>query len=206
MLTIMMRNKNEPYAVELKSLRIDKDILKTMFRFGIPSAIQSSMFSISGVFLTSATNMLTTDDISAKTIAFNISNIINTAMSAYTHASVTATAQNFGAKNLERIKKSVKVCALQSLMIGTVMSCIVLIFHVPLINIFVGDTDPNRTAIIQAAKILLFVITPGYGIVGVMNSLSGALRGIGHTTEPMVISIICVCILRIIWFNTVFQN
>lgn len=48
---------------------------------------------------------------------------------------------------------------------------------------------------------MLLVCTP-YALCGVMNVLVGAMRGLGSSLTPMVVSIFGVCVLRVVWIYT----
>ena len=50
----------------------------------------------------------------------------------------------------------------------------------------------------------LALIMPTYFICGLMDVMVGALRGIGYSLAPMIVSIIGACVFRILWVMTVF--
>ena len=168
--------------------------------------IQSSMFTISNVLLSGAVNTLTTEEISAKTIAFSMTELISTAMAAYTHAAVTSTAQNCGARKTDRIKSSLVCCIWQSALIGISMAAVILLLREPLTMLFIDKNDPNMDIVVQYTMEALWTITPTYFLVGTMNSLAGTMRGAGYALVPMIISIVGVCGLRIVWIYTAFRT
>lgn len=205
-ITVLIMRKNEKYALDPKKLAIDGKILGRILRLGIPAGIQGSLFSVSNIIITAGINTLPTTDISAKTIAINIEGLLYTAMNAYLHAAMTFTGQNYGAKNVERIKKVILYTIIQVAVIGIVGGQIVNLFGKNLAGLYVDTNDPNREIILESAAALMSFMLSVYFLCGVMDTLSGILRGLGYSLAPMVISIVAICGLRILWIYFVFPS
>ncbi len=204
-LVLVMRT-DSPYALSFNRLKIDMPILKRILQLGLPAGFQGTMFSISNVILTSAINTLPTAEISGKTIAINIEGLVYTAMNSYSHAAMTFTGQNYGAKKTERIKKSILYTLLQVTVIGIVGGQIINLFGYPLANLYVDPMDTEKEAVIAAAIQLMQFMLSCYFLCGIMDTLSGCMRGLGYSTIPMIISIGAVCVLRAIWVVFVFPT
>lgn len=204
-LVVLTKRKSEAYALKFNQLGIDRKILSEMMYIGIPSALQSSMFTISNILLTGAANSLLTVDITAKSISDSMTNMVNTAMVSYSHASVTAVAQNYGAKKPRRIKQAMLYCIAQAFIISVVLATVIIIFRNPLINMFIDASDPDKLLVIDRCKKLLTLLVGSYFLAGILNSLSGALRGLGYSILTSVVSIGGICGLRILWIYTAFQ-
>ncbi|MBQ8320836.1 MAG: MATE family efflux transporter [Clostridia bacterium] len=202
---ILNKRKNTVYALSFKKLKIDKKLLALILRYGIPAGVQSSLFSISNVMITSAVNSFDTATVSGKTIAGNIDGLLYTALNSYLHAAMTFTAQNYGAGKPERIKRSLGSALLQVLIVGLSLSSILLIFGREFASLFIDAADPNKDAVISAVMGMLNVTVPMYFMCGVMETLSGTLRGLGYSLSPMVMSVGGICVLRIVWILTAFQ-
>ena len=201
---VLFKRKDQPYALSTNMLRIDTDLLKSILRLGLPAGFQGTLFSISNIILTSGMNSLATTDIAGKTIAINIEGLVYTAMNSYLHASTTFTGQNFGAKKPDRIKKSIIYAALQVTIVGVVGGMILILFGKPIAEMYVDLNDPNREAVLQAAMDLMTFMLSVYFLCGVMDTLSGALRGLGYSVIPMIVSIGAICVLRAIWVFVFF--
>ena len=201
---LLIIRRNESYALSLKKLSIDKPTLLQILRLGLPAGFQGTLFSISNIILTGGINTLPTTDISGKTIAINIEGLVYTGMNSYLHASTTFTGQNFGARKPERIKKSIFYAVLQVFIIGFVGGQILNLFGEPLANLYVDPNDPNKEAVIAAALELMAFMLSCYFLCGIMDTLSGALRGLGYSMIPMFVSIGAICVLRAIWVFCVF--
>ena len=201
---VLYKRKNESYHLDFKKLKLDRRIFVLILKFGIPAAVQTSLFSISNVLLTSATNTFPTEIVSAKTIAGNLDGILYVSLNGYLHASTTFVAQNYGAAKPARIKKSIITAILQVIMVGSVLSTIMLFFGRNLATLFIDSGDTNISVILDGVMEILGTTLPIYFMCGVMESLSGAIRGLGHSFAPMLISVGGICGLRILWIYFFF--
>jgi putative MATE family efflux protein len=205
-ISILIHRKGMPYTLNKEMLKIDSDILKEILRLGLPAGFQGTLFSISNILLTSGMNTLPTTDISGKTIAINIEGLVHTAMNSYLHAAMTFTGQNYGARKPDRIKKSIIYAVIQVTIIGFVGGQILNLFAKPLASLYIDAADPNKEAVLSAAMELMSFMLAVYFMCGIMDTLSGALRGLGYSMIPMVVSIGAICVLRAIWVFFVFPT
>ena len=120
-------------------------------------------------------------------------------MNSYLHTAMTFTGQNFGAKKPERIKKSIFFALIQVAIIGFVGGQVLLFFGRELASLYISPSDPNKEAIIESTIVLMKFMLSTYFLCGIMDALSGSLRGLGYSLTPMMISIGCICVLRSIW-------
>ena len=203
---ILFKRKGKPYTLDSKKLRIDMPILKRILALGLPAGFQGTLFSISNIILTSGMNSLPTTDISGKTIAINIEGLVYTSMNSYLHASTTFTGQNYGARKPDRIKKSIIYAVIQVTVIGFFGGQLLNLFGRPLASLYIDPADPNKEAVLSAALELMNFMLAVYFMCGVMDTLSGALRGMGYSVIPMIVSIGAICVLRAIWVFYVFPT
>lgn len=203
---VLFKRTDTPYALSWNKMRIDTSILKRILQLGLPAGLQGTMFSISNIILTAGINTLPTTDISGKTIAINIEGLVYTAMNSYMHAAMTFTGQNFGAKKPDRIKKSVLYAVIQVTVIGIVGGQIIRLFGEPLASLYIDPADPEKEAVMKAAIELMTFMLSVYFLCGIMDTLSGCLRGLGYSTIPMIVSVGAVCVLRAIWVFFVFPT
>ena len=203
---ILIKRKGQAYSLDMQKMKIDTELLKKILRLGLPAGFQGTLFSISNIILTAGMNSLATTDIWGKTIAINIESLVHTAMNSYLHASMTFAGQNFGAKKPDRIKKSILYALLQVFVIGFVGGQIVMLFGEPLASLYIDAADPEREAVMAAAMELMRFMLSCYFLCGIMDTLSGALRGLGYSMIPMIVSIGAICVLRAIWVFFVFPT
>ncbi len=196
---VLNKKSGAAYALNFKKLKIDKKLLTLILKFGIPAGIQSSLFSISNVILTSAVNTFSTALVSAKTIAGNIDGLLYSTLNSYLHGSMTFVAQNYGAGKPERVKKSILTAVIQVTVIGISLGLFIFLVGEEFASIFIEASDPQRDEVIRGVMEMLKVTVVFYFLCGLMETLSGSLRGLGNSFAPMLISIGGICGLRIIW-------
>ena len=201
---VMAKRKDMPYALDLKKLKIDKALLKKMLRIGIPSAIQSTMFSIANVAIMSAVNTFPAVVVSAYTIAANIEGLTYTAMHSYQQTAITFTGQNYGADKPQRMKKVLFYSLAQVAVVGILVGQLEILFGNQLISLYINANDPNIDAIIPQAMSLIRIMLSVYFMCGIMEVLSGSLRGTGVAIVPMIIALIGACVLRLVYIYGIF--
>ena len=198
--------KGEPYRFSFSRLKFDKSIFHAILRYGIPSGIQSSMFNVANVLLASAVNTFPTTTVTANTIAGSVDAITYTTMNSFAQAAMTFVGQNYGALKRERIKKSIIYCVIQVLSVGSLVSGIELLLREPLINLFMGEDSADKAAVMEAALPLVTLLLTSYIICGLMDVISGAIKGLGFAVIPMIISMVCICGVRLFWIYAVFPT
>lgn len=200
----VLRKSNECYSFRFSKLGFDKTALKKIFAIGIPSGIQSSLFSISNVTIQSGANTLAPAVISANAICVTIEGFTYNAMHCYQQAAITFTGQNYGAGKLDRVKKSLLYCMIQVMTVGIVLGYIEIIFSDQLANIFIDPTDTNKLAVLEAVGVRIKIMLGTYFLCGIMEVFSGYLRGLGYSLTTMICSLTGACLLRIVWVKFIF--
>lgn len=197
--SVLALRKGESYALKIKKMVIDAKILVRTLRYGLPTAVQTSLFSLSNVLITAAANELPPAVLSARTIGGQIDNLVYAMMDAYTYSTMTFVAQNYGAKKGGRIKKIMIIALIQVLIVGVGFGQIITALSPYLADLFMAADLANRAEVAEHTVSLVTFFLSVYWMCGLMNTLSGILRGLGYPTAPTVIAITGVCGLRIIW-------
>lgn len=197
--TVLRMRRKQPYALDFDKLELDTALMKEILYLGIPAGLQGTLFSISNIILTAGINDLEGYDLEGKAIAINIEGLVHTAMNSYLHASMTFTGQNYGAKKPDRIKKSILCAVIQVLFVGIVGGQLVNLFAEPLANLYIDPKVADKELVINSAVTLMNFMLAVYFLCGLMDTLSGALRGLGYSVIPMIVSIGAICVLRMIW-------
>ena len=200
LLMILLMRQQGPTRLSLTKLCIDRDILGDIIRIGLPSGVQSSLFSISNMCIQSAVNSLGADAMAASSAAFNIEVMGFYVVNAFGQACTTFVSQNYGAGKMERCRKVIRICLIQDLIVGTAWSLSLLALGRPLLSLF--NTDP---AIIGIGLIRLRAILTFETVNVFLEIFAGAMRGFGHSMVPAAMSLFGVCGLRIIWVFTAFR-
>ncbi len=190
-----------PCRISYKALKIRKNSLVSILKFGLPAGIQSCMFSLPNVMIQSAVNSFGAAAIAGNAAASNVCSYVEIANVAFSETTLTFISRNYGAKKYKRIKNVILTCLLGAVSFSLVMGTLEFIFYKPLLSIFV----PNNPEAISYGRIrLMFIALPNF-IGATMSILTASIRGIGKPNYPMITTILGVCVVRMIWLMTVFK-
>ncbi len=194
-------NEPDETKVSLKKIRIYKQPFLKILKFGLPSGIQSSVYSVSNILIQSSVNGFGSAAIAGSSAASSITDFYNVMVNSFYQASIVFTSQNYGAKRLDRIKKTIVICMAYVASLWVIQSVITFFCGKFLLGLYVADDVSVMEMGWRKFKILGY----SYGFLGIMNVMSGALRGMGASIFNMITSIIGVCGIRIIWVMTAFK-
>lgn len=197
-----LMRRTDAAKLYLKKLRFHAPQLKEMVRIGLPAGVQGSLFSISNITIQSSVNSFGDVFMSGNAAAGNIEGFVYVAINAFSQTAVNFIGQNAGAGQYERIGKITKICFASVVVVGLVLGGGVCLLAEPLLSIYITD---SQEAIGYGVTRLLYVCLP-YFICGLMDCSTGALRGLGKSFVPMIISVVGVCGLRVGWVFTVFKS
>ncbi|MBO4807970.1 MAG: MATE family efflux transporter [Lachnospiraceae bacterium] len=189
------------YSLDLKNLKFSKDIFGKMMKFGIPSGLQGCVFSISNVLIQSSINSFGSVAVAGSTAGANLEDFVYTAMTSVYQAALSFSSQNYGTHNYKRIKKIMWYCLGLVAVVGIIFGDGCVLFANPLLRIY--TKDPN---VIAYGEIRILYICTLYLLCGLMDVMTGTLRGMGYTVMPMIVSLAGACGLRVIWIYTVFAK
>ena len=196
----LMRRKDACKFIPSK-MRFHKAELKKIMRIGIPAGIQGSLFSISNVIIQSSINSFGDVLMSGNAAAGNIEGFVYVIMNAFHQTALNFTGQNVGAMNYKRVKKVLFICLASVFVSGAVSGGLVYTFGEKLLSVYITDSAQA----IQYGMTRLFCICLPYFLCGLMDVTTGAIRGMGASLSPMIITVLGVCGFRIGWIYTVFQ-
>ena len=200
---LVMRNlmtRKDVCRFEIHKMRFYKAPFFKMVRVGLPAGIQSSLFSISNVMIQSSVNSFGDTFVSGAAAASNVEGFAYTAMNAFHHTALNFTAQNVGAKRYDRVKRVLGVSLACVFVVGLSLGGLIWLFGRQLLGIYiVGSPQAIENGMVK----LTFVCLP-YVLCGLMDVTTGAIRGMGAGTTPMVITVLGVCGTRIGFILTMF--
>ena len=201
LVVITLMRRTDACRLEWKKIRFYKPQLLKMIRIGLPAGVQGSMFSISNVMIQSSINSFGDVVMSGNTAAANIEGFIFTAMNAFHQTAVNFTGQNVGAGQYDRVKRILWTCLGSVALTGAVLGGVAYVFGPQLLGIYITDSAKA----VEYGIVRLGYICAMYFICGMMDVSTGALRGMGSSLVPMVISVLGVCGIRLLWIATVFR-
>lgn len=186
--------------LELKELAISKEKLGKIMQIGLPAGFQGTVFSLSNVVIQSAVNSFGNIAVAGNSAAANIEGFVYMAMNAFYQATISFTSQNYGAREYKRIYKILFAGEFCVIITGLLLGNLAVFFGETLLGIYSPSAE-----VIAAGMVRMKYICTLYALCGVMDVLVGALRGIGYSIIPMVVSLVGACGLRLLWIATVFR-
>ena len=185
--------------LSLKRFKIYKAELIDILKVGLPSGLQSTMFSISNVLIQATINGYGELAITANGIAQQFDAFVYTVGQAMSLACMSFVAQNYGAIKANRIKSGIAKSCILSFIFQLSFGLLVILLSDVLCGIMTDDIN-----IIKLVKIRLNLLCSLYFICGIMEVLINSLRALGKSTSAMIVSIFFVCVFRIIWLNSIY--
>ena len=195
-----LAKSNGDIKLELKKLRLSRGKIGAILRIGLPAGLQGSIFSLSNVVIQSSVNIFGPVVVKGNSAAQNLEGFVYFSMNAFHHATLSFTSQNMGAKKYDRLGKILKNGLCLAILFGAGFGGTVILFGRNLLSIYTNDG-----AAISAGMTRLYIITGTYTLCGIMDVMVGAIRGIGYTVLPTIVSLIGACALRLVWLATVFR-
>lgn len=205
MVVIYMIKTDAPCKISRKTLKISKKELMLIIKIGLPSGIQGSVFSISNVLIQSSVNSFGSVVMDGNTAAQNVEGFIYTAMNSVAQAAMSFVSQNYGAVKFDRIKKTVAQCAALAAGVGFAAGTLAVVFSPYILRLYINAEIPDPR-VIMTGQLRLSVIASTYCLCGIMDTLSYSVRGIGHSTVSMAVSLVGACAFRIFWIYTFFVS
>ena len=190
---------NTSYRLYFSKLGIKTQYLKQIFQVGIPAGIQSTVINLSNALLQSSVNSFGSVAMAGYTAANNIFGFLYMSVNAVTQSCMSFTSQNYGVKKLKRMDRVLLDCMILSVGVTLTLGCGAYFFGPELLKIYTSDADVIRCGV----EVLAFTTVP-YFCCGIMDLLPGALRGMGHSGVPMILSIIGTVGTRIVWIFGLF--
>lgn len=197
---IHLYRREDEFQFRFHQMRIEKNNLKKILIIGVPAGIQGAIFSVSNVFIQSGINSFGENAIAGSSLALNFEYFTYDIAVAFAQAAVTFTGQNYGAGNLKRCKKIFWECMLFGIGFTQILCIIFMIWD----DFFVGIYTTS-TAVAAFGLSRLHHVCSLEGLTATYEVESAALRGMGKSLEPSIITVLGTVVFRVIWLLTVFK-
>lgn len=195
----LVRDRNSFVNLRLKGFRPDGKVISSIVKIGIPAGLQSALFSLSNVVLQSSINSFGSDAVTGTGAESSIESFLSNGVDAFAQAGVAFVGANYGAKNKKRITSSLIYSSLYGLLFSAIAGVFVYFCSDMLLHIYI-----QNEAAISYGREKLRIIGMTYGLYSLVCTISSAVRGLGYSITPMVISLVGICVLRIIYIYTFF--
>ena len=189
------------YQLRFSKLKIQWKYLRQLFKVGLPAGIQSIVINFSNVLLQSSVNSFGSVAMAGYTAANNIFGFLYATVNSFTQTCMSFTSQNYGVKKWKRMDKILVECVILSVGVTFTLGSAVYIFGDQLLHIYTSDP----TVVEWGMQVLLYT-TVTYFLCGLMDLFPGAMRGMGYSTVPMILSIIGTVGIRIFWIYCIFPS
>lgn len=187
------------YRLQITKLGIKWEYLVQIFQVGVPAGIQSVVINFSNVLLQSSVNSFGSIAMAGYTAANNIFGFLFVSVNSITQACMSFTSQNYGAGKKKRMDRVLVDCMILSVIVAVTLGGSANLFDPQLLHIYTTEAD-----VIACGTEILLYTTLTYFLCGIMDLIPGALRGMGHSAVPMILSIIGTVGTRIFWIYGVF--
>ena len=189
------------YQIRFSRLTIKGVYLKRIFQVGIPAGIQSTVINFSNALLQSSVNSFGSTAMAGYTAANNILSFLYVSVNAVTQACMSFTSQNYSVGKQKRMDRVLLDCMVLSAGVAGVLGVGAYIFGSQILKIYTSEPD-----VTQCGLEILAITTVPYFLCGIMDLLPGALRGMGRSAVPMVLSVIGTVGIRILWVYVFFPQ
>ncbi len=189
----LIRSK-EVYHVNIREIRFYDNLLSKIIRIGLPTGIQNIVISFSNVIVQSSVNSFGAVAMAGfaayiKIDGFNILPVLSFGMAAATFAG-----QNVGAGRYDRVKKGMFVSVGMGVIYTILTGILLLTFAPQVIGVFTKNPD-----VVGYGVYIMRFFCPFYWLLGILQVLSGTIRGTGKTMETMLVFLFSLCIFRVAW-------
>lgn len=199
-LTCLCRTEGS-YKLSFSKLSMKGYYLKQIFQVGIPAGIQSTVINFSNALLQSSVNSFGSTAMAGYTAANNILGFLYVSINSVTQACMSFTSQNFGVGKYKRMDRVLIDCMILSVGAALVLGCGAYFFGAEILQVYTEEAD-----VIQCGVEILSITTVPYFLCGIMDLFPGALRGMGYSAVPMVLSIIGTVGMRVLWIFVFFPQ
>ncbi len=199
MVVMILVREQGPLHLEAKLLRISAAPLKSILRVGLPTGIQSLVFNAANVVVQSTINTFGSAAMAGAAAAHSIEGFVYCVMDSFAQTCVTFTSQNLGAGKLDRVDRAAVLCNLCAFGFGLVLGVSVAFNSSIFLRIY--SADP---AVIAAGSERMMAVCATYCLCGLMDVSSNAMRGLGYSVLPTVVSFCGSCLTRLAWIHFIF--
>ncbi len=201
LVSLALMRRTDACRLDFRQMRFARAPLKKILLIGLPAGLQGSLFSISNVLIQSSINSFGSVLMSGNAAAGNIEGFVYVGMNAFHQTALNFTGQNVGAGKYDRVSRIYTICLVCVTGVGLLLGLLAYTFARPLLSIYITDSaEAIRYGVIR----MLYLCVP-YFLCGLMDVSTGAIRGMGVSLAPMIISVLGICGFRILWIYTIFQ-
>lgn len=198
LVVIYMRKLDKSIRLSLRHLKIDRSILRNTLRIGLPTGIQSILYTISNLIIQTNVNAFGTATAAAWAAYGKLDSVFWMAINAFGIAATTFVGQNYGAKLYDRVRSGVRMSMWMGALLTLIISGAFLLLQDKGLMLFTSDEE-----VLSIGVEILMLLVPTWITYMPIEILSGVMRGCGKTFVPTLITVIGICVLRAAWLQIV---
>lgn len=195
---IYLRKLDSDIRLSLRHLKIDSSILRNTLRIGLPTGIQSILYTISNLLIQANVNAFGTATAAAWAAYGKLDAVYWMAINAFGIAATTFVGQNYGAKLYDRVRSGVRISLAMGAVITLFLTGAFLLLQDKGLMLFTSDSE-----VLSIGVEILLILVPTWITYMPIEILSGVMRGCGKTLIPTIITIVGICGLRALWLEII---
>lgn len=185
------------YKLSFRHFKVDKAILKNIFKVGLPAGLQSSMYSVGNLLIQSSLNTFGSVVMAGWVAAMKVDDFTYGPICSFGMAMNSFVGQNAGANRMDRVKKGFRTAMLMSVITAILIVVPVTILRSDVVRIFNKEAD-----VVRVGSDIILHICPFYIIFGMCEVFSGTLKGLSKSFTAFIITFVGILLTRIIWLYT----
>ena len=198
MVIYILRHEKGPFKLDIKQLQITRPELRKVLQIGVPAGVQGMVFSIANIFIQAAVNRFGSSAIAGSAAALTYEYYCYFVVSAFSQAAVTFISQNYGAGQIDRCKRVFRLTMLLSVACCGLLNVLFVWQKQLSISFFTSSPEVFHYAALRMNIVLLTqCLACSYEIAG------AALRGLGYSMLPAILTVFGTCVLRLLWIYLV---
>lgn len=188
------------FTVEIRKLKISRDMLLEILKYGLPSGVQNSVIAFANVIVQTQINSFGKFAMAAYGAHAKIEGFVFLPITSFNMATTTFISQNLGAGEYDRAKKGAKFGIVTAVMLAQIIGVFCYIFAPALVALFDSSPLVIEYGVLQARTVSLF-----FSLLAFSHSVAAICRGAGKAFVPMIIMLSVWCVIRVIYIAVVMQ-
>lgn len=197
---LRLYRRDDSIRIRLSRIRVDGRALKEIFLYGLPTAVQSSVIDFSNMLIQSYINSFSSAAMAGIGAFVKVEGFAFLPVTAFSMAMSTFISQNLGAGRKDRIREGMKFGILSCVLAIEVIGLISFLFTPTLVSAFNQDPEVIAYGVLRGRICSLF-----YCLLGFSHVCSAIFRGLGKPVVPMVVMLVCWCLIRVLVLFTIGQ-
>lgn len=190
---ILLKEKGD-IRLDLRAISPNVQQLRKIVAIGLPAGLQGAVFAFSNTLILSAVNTFGADCTAGSAAAVNFEFYCYFVISAFGQTAVAFISQNYGAGNLERVRRVFRISLAWAFGASLALNLLIAWQRHVCMGIFTADPAVASFGYTRILCVLMFQWIASYYEVA-----ASAMRGLGRSMTPTLIVIGGTCLLRVLW-------